>query len=288
MSEQRKINFEYPEDGQTKTAAEIKADIPAGGQIRVEGSAPRVPAIYPAMGKVMAATKAIAKKQTNDTQHFNFRGIDDVMNGLHQAMADAGVFLTTEAHYESMSRTTKTVTGWKNGREVTKEAVEVLLPVTYHFRSAEDGSELTAELIGEGIDYGDKGINKALSIALKYALLQAFLIPTEDMAEPDKEAFEREPEQKAAKDAKAPAQKKEQKPATAKAPDKARQEPPQDVKNALAYKLPDGTLGELYKTNKARFDEIAKGGSDLERDLCRIIEQYVALCRKNKEPKEAK
>lgn len=285
MSEQRKITFEYPEDGQTKTAAEIKADIPAGGRIRVEGSAPKVPAIYPAMGKVMAATKAIAKNQINEAQRFNFRGIDDVMNGLHQAMADAGVFLTTEAHYESMSRTTKMVTGWKNGREITKEAVEVLLPVTFHFISAEDGSELTAELIGEGIDYGDKGINKALSIALKYALLQAFLIPTEDMAEPDKEAFEREPEHKPAKETKAPAQKKEQKPAPAKAPDKGRQEPPQEVKNALAYKLPDGTLGEIYKANKQRFDEIAKNGSDLERDLCRIIEQYVALCRKNKEEK---
>lgn len=282
MSEQRKINFEYPEDGQTKTAAEIKADIPAGGQIRVEGSAPRVPAIYRAMGKVMAATKAIEKSQTSTgATAFKYRGIDDVMNGLHQAMADAGVFMLTEAHYESMSRTTKMVTGWKNGREITKEAVEVLLPVTFHFISAEDGSELTADTIGEGIDYGDKGVTKSMSIALKYALLQAFLIPTNDMAEPDKDEFEREPEQKA----KAPAQKKEQKPAPAKAPDKARQEPPQDVKNALAYKLPDGTLGELYKTNKARFDEIAKGGSDLERDLCRIIDQYVALCRKNKEEK---
>ena len=286
MSEQRKINFEYPEDGQTKTAAEIKADIPAGGQIRVEGSAPKVPAIYHAMGKVMAATKAIEKSQTSTgATAFKYRGIDDVMNGLHQAMAEAGVFLTTEAHYESMSRTTKIYTSWKNGREITKEAVEVLLPVTFHFISAEDGSELTAELIGEGIDYGDKGITKSLSIALKYALMQAFLIPTNDMAEPDKDEFEREPEQKSAKDTKVPAQKKEQKPAPAKTPDKARQEPPQDVKNALAYKLPDGTLGELYKTNKARFDEIAKGGSDLERDLCRIIDQYVALCRKNKEEK---
>jgi len=39
--------------------------------------------------------------------------------------------------------------------------------------------------IGEAMDYGDKGASKTLSIALKYALVNMFLIPTEEMANDD-------------------------------------------------------------------------------------------------------
>ncbi len=35
------------------------------------------------------------------------------------------------------------------------------------------------------MDSGDKASNKALSIAMKYALLQVFCIPTEDAKDPD-------------------------------------------------------------------------------------------------------
>src|SRR5690606_11320769 len=43
----------------------------------------------------------------------------------------------------------------------------------------------------EGLDSGDKATNKALSAALKYALIQTFSIPTEDMAEGDAESPEK-------------------------------------------------------------------------------------------------
>ena len=42
-------------------------------------------------------------------------------------------------------------------------------------------------MVGEAMDSGDKGMNKAYSIALKYALFQAFLIPTEELKDPDSE-----------------------------------------------------------------------------------------------------
>lgn len=47
-------------------------------------------------------------------------------------------------------------------------------------------SDQTEEIdtLGEGADNGDKSCNKAMTAALKYALKQAFLIPTED--DPDK------------------------------------------------------------------------------------------------------
>jgi hypothetical protein len=50
---------------------------------------------------------------------------------------------------------------------------------------AEDGSSVSSIVFGEALDMGDKAGNKCMSIALKYALLQTFMIPTEDMQDPD-------------------------------------------------------------------------------------------------------
>ena len=48
-----------------------------------------------------------------------------------------------------------------------------------------DGSYVETTNVGEAADSGDKGMNKAMSIALKYSLLQMFLIPTEEQKDPD-------------------------------------------------------------------------------------------------------
>jgi hypothetical protein len=55
---------------------------------------------------------------------------------------------------------------------------------------AEDGSSISATVIGEGMDTGDKATNKAMSIAFKYACFQVFCIPTEEMVDPDAECHE--------------------------------------------------------------------------------------------------
>lgn len=139
--------------------------------------------IHEAIGKVMRNVGAISKDKTNVTQNFMFRGIDQFMNHLNPLLADAGIVVATDAHYDAMIRETK----------VTKKGVEMtstLLPITFHFISTEDGSEINVTTVGEGMDSGDKGVNKAESIALKYALMQLFLIPTEDIEDPDRESYE--------------------------------------------------------------------------------------------------
>lgn len=59
--------------------------------------------------------------------------------------------------------------------------------VTGHFDfiSVVDGSKHTVTTFGEAMDSGDKGTNKAMSIAYKYACLQVFAIPTEGDNDPD-------------------------------------------------------------------------------------------------------
>ena len=59
-----------------------------------------------------------------------------------------------------------------------------------------DGTSVECSVIGEGMDSGDKATNKAMAIAHKYALLQTFCIPTEDMIDPDSQVHEVKPQYK--------------------------------------------------------------------------------------------
>jgi hypothetical protein len=70
-----------------------------------------------------------------------------------------------------------------NGKQGVDKHVSIMMEYDFF---AEDGSKITVGPIpAEGLDTGDKATNKALSAALKYALIQTFSIPTEDMAEAD-------------------------------------------------------------------------------------------------------
>src|SRR5262249_50822027 len=50
--------------------------------------------------------------------------------------------------------------------------------MSYKFVDAKSGEELTVRVAGEGADPGDKAPYKAMTGALKYALLQSFLLAT--------------------------------------------------------------------------------------------------------------
>ena len=54
-----------------------------------------------------------------------------------------------------------------------------------NFISGKDGSSISSVTLGESSETGDKGAGKAMSYALKFALLQSFLIPTEEQKDPD-------------------------------------------------------------------------------------------------------
>lgn len=133
------------------------------------------PAIYKAIIGVMKTINAIGKDRRNSQQNFAYRGIDDVMNELHGALAENGVFVVPEVLDETRS-TGKS----KSGGELYYTRLKTRF--TFY---AGDGSSVSAVVIGEAMDSGDKASNKALSIGLKYAMLQVFCIPTEDEKDPD-------------------------------------------------------------------------------------------------------
>lgn len=128
---------------------------------------------------------SVGKDQKNQAQGFKFRGIDQFVNSLYPALTKHGVFMAPRCVSEQHEL--KEVTRGSGKAGVDKH---VTILMEYDF-FAEDGSKVTVGPIpAEGLDSGDKATNKALSAALKYALIQTFAIPTEDMAEADLESPE--------------------------------------------------------------------------------------------------
>jgi|TARA_R110000765_G_scaffold187638_1_gene293168 hypothetical protein len=129
--------------------------------------------------RVMTDIGAVEKTGRNQSQSFNFRTIDDTMNATHKAITLHGVIVAPEV-VDKFSERIAT----KNGNP----AQRVELTVRYRFIGPK-GDEVSAVVASEGIDYGDKATSKAMSMALKYALFQTLMIPTEE-ADPDAQTYE--------------------------------------------------------------------------------------------------
>lgn len=142
--------------------------------------------IYKAMAAIAAEIGAIGKdKRCTQGASFAYRGIDDVYNSLNPIMAKHDVFMLPIAG-ERTTDQRQTKTG--GIMEI------VVLRMTYRFCHS-DGSYVECCTIGQAMDSGDKATNKAMAIAHKYAILQAFCIPTEDMEDPDAVAEQLAPKQ---------------------------------------------------------------------------------------------
>ena len=137
---------------------------------------PAVPAIYDAILGIMEDVGVISKDSKNEKHGYNFRGIDAVMNALQPALIKRRVIVIPNVIEH---RRDERVTGSGN------TMIYSTIKIRYAFVSAEDGSGLSAVVIGEGMDTGDKASNKAMSVAFKYACFQVLCIPTEEMVDPD-------------------------------------------------------------------------------------------------------
>lgn len=145
--------------------------------------------IYGLIGQAMREVGAIGKDSKNQQQGFMYRGIDAVMNALNPVMARLGLFMVPEVLEQTREER-------QNSKGTT--LLYSILKVKYTLY-APDGSNVSCVVLGEGMDTGDKASNKAMSVAMKYAAFQLFMIPTEEMVDPDAECHEVAP--KAAKNA---------------------------------------------------------------------------------------
>ena len=147
--------------------------------------------IYQALTAINKEVEAIKKDQTNTQQGFKYRGIDQVMNDLHSLFAKHEVLITSEV-----------LNSFREERVNKNGTCLIWTIIDYKFTfTANDGTTISSTARGEAMDSGDKGSNKCISVALKYVLFNMFLIPTEEMKDPDAESHDVAP-----KTAKSPVQ----------------------------------------------------------------------------------
>lgn len=128
--------------------------------------------IYQSIAAVQSAVDFIGKdKQVQSGGTYKYRGVDQVLNTLHPLFAKHKIFAVPEV-LEILTREQRET---KNGGIMLYQ----VLKIKYTFY-AEDGTSVSAIVVGEAMDSGDKVSNKCMSVAYKYACFQILSIPTEE------------------------------------------------------------------------------------------------------------
>ncbi|MGA7873181.1 MAG: ERF family protein [Candidatus Binatus sp.] len=118
----------------------------------------------------------IQKRGHNERQNYSYVTAADIAGSVGDILAELGVVVIPrleDISYESAA-----------GRgEATRMARVVM---AYTFADVDSGEEIIAKVAGQGLDPGDKAPYKAMTGALKYALLQSFLLATGDDPEDER------------------------------------------------------------------------------------------------------
>jgi hypothetical protein len=164
----------------TVDALADRAHVAANGQ----ALAPRetsAPLVFAAVHRLMCRVPELGKTGSapQSAGGFKFRGIEAVMDAIGSAMREPAIGLILRTEIVRCDVTRETVNGrtWTSTDLITR----------FVFVHPEDGSEHAFEMAGEGRDLGDKASSKAASMAAKYALCQALMIPFNGMADSDQE-----------------------------------------------------------------------------------------------------
>lgn len=137
------------------------------------------------LAAVMGDVQAVGKNEKNEAQHFNFRGVDAVVNAVGPVLRKHGVIVAAQ-QVEAVSYRVVEVGSKRTPMQ------SCALTVRYRFYGPA-GDSLDAVASAEAMDSGDKATSKAMSVAYRTALLQALCIPT-DEPDPDASSYERSPE----------------------------------------------------------------------------------------------
>ena len=116
------------------------------------------------------AAAGVAKSGVNREQNYYYRPIDRVLDVVGPALARHGIMVSPVFDEREARAAGKTAKG--------NDRTRVVLRCTCTFRHfADPHARHEVVSIGEAEDAADKATNKAMAMALKYALIAAFLIP---------------------------------------------------------------------------------------------------------------
>ena len=130
----------------------------------------------------------VKKDSYNAGQKFSFASEEAIINEVRSVLNECGIVIS-----ESVQRMEIIPVQKDKGT-----AFLIFLEVAYTFWDADSGESLICVSVGSGYDETDKGSSKAMTAALKYALIQNMLIPRG--YDPDKYAASDEVEDATASD----------------------------------------------------------------------------------------
>ena len=148
--------------------------------------------VYALISKVSAiiSEDGISKSRKNAQQGYQFRGIDDIYNAIAPILAKSGLVILPRCTDHKIE-VRETGAG--------KKLFCAYIKVDFDFVSSFDSSKHTITTYGEAMDMADKATNKAMSAAYKYAVMQAFCIPTEGDNDADSSTHESTPKKETKK-----------------------------------------------------------------------------------------
>jgi hypothetical protein len=116
----------------------------------------------------------VQKRGHNERHNYNYVTAADLAGSVGDILAELGVVVIPQL--QSIST--------EPPRSSSERIARIVM--NYRFIDARSGEELTVRVAGEGADAGDKAPYKAMTGALKYALLQSFLLATGDDPEDER------------------------------------------------------------------------------------------------------
>jgi hypothetical protein len=118
----------------------------------------------------------VQKRGHNERFNYTYVTAADIAGSVGDLLAELGVIVIPSL--EDISYESAVSRG-----EATRMARVVM---AYTFADVDSGEEIIAKVAGQGLDPGDKAPYKAMTGALKYALLQSFLLATGDDPEDER------------------------------------------------------------------------------------------------------
>ncbi len=136
---------------------------------------PKAKGLVAKLAEVMGAVGFVAKRGRNEFHKYDYATEADISGAVRDHMAERSLMLIP-----SVEKTEWRKIPGKNGEQSI-----CTLTVRFSVMDGESGEKLEFVALGEGQDSGDKATYKAMTGALKYALLKLFMISTGDDPEGD-------------------------------------------------------------------------------------------------------
>lgn len=158
-------------DSQTETTP-LKTDTPE----TVTPGPSTTGSLVKKLARIVSEIDHVDKRGTNEFHKYKYVKAADLAHAARKKLADANVILLSSVIYREDSKYET-----KNGETYLLSNIQV----RYTFHDGDSGEQLSFDMPGSGADKGDKGIYKAITGSLKYALRNAFLVPDDSDPEAD-------------------------------------------------------------------------------------------------------